>query len=194
MSNSTYCVKCRKKTNTTNETSTKTKNNRPILQGICIVCGSRKSAFIGYKSGKGLFNKALTTVGNIVGEMHLPAAQGEYQPDGSFNNQKKYSYCGPGTKYEQRVREGYEGINELDRMCKLHDQFYNENPDTSSRNISDYALANRAKEIANDPGYDKNQRWWADKVSTILQTKAKFGLGIDLKDSKNVKKGPAKKK
>ena len=46
-------------------------------------------------------------------------------------------------------REGYQGINELDKMCKLHDQFYNENKDTKDRNISDVALAHRADEIAN---------------------------------------------
>ena len=28
------------------------------------------------------------------------------------------------------IREGYRGINELDRMCKLHNKFYNENSDT----------------------------------------------------------------
>ena len=35
----------------------------------------------------------------------------------------------------QRNGEGYKGINELDRMAKLHDQFYNENTDTKARNI-----------------------------------------------------------
>jgi Phospholipase A2-like domain len=58
---------------------------------------------------------------------------GEYVTNGSFINLHKYSYCGPGTKYDQRVKEGYNGINELDSMCKLHDRFYNENQDTHSR-------------------------------------------------------------
>ena len=40
---------------------------------------------------------------------------------------RNISYYGPGTRYQQRIREGYNGINELDKMCKLHDQFYNEN-------------------------------------------------------------------
>ena len=98
--------------------------------------------------------------------------------DGSFNNQKKYSYCGPGTKYEQRVREGYKGINELDSMCKLHDKFYNDNSDTKTRNISDLALAHRATEIANDPRYDSTQRRDANFVAMIMKNKARFGLGI----------------
>ena len=183
-----YCVKCKQKTKTINESTVYTKNHKRMLQGNCTQCGSKKSQFIKNTSGEGIFNKALTTVGNLVGEMHLPAVEGEYVPGGSFNNLRKYSYCGPGTKYRQRVEEGYKGINELDRMCKLHDKFYSENSDTKSRNVSDVALAHRAEEIANNPNYDYHQRWWADKVKTILGAKAKFGLGI----SKNGKRGPMK--
>lgn len=181
-----YCVKCRKVTDTINITNKISKNNRNMKQGNCSLCGTKKTQFV----GKGIFNKALNTVGNIVGEMHIPADVGEHVPNGSFNNLKKYSFCGPGTKYEQRVKEGYQGINALDQMCKLHDKFYNEHKDTKSRNISDYILAKRAEEIANDPNFDEKQRWWADKVRLIMQTKAKFGLGIN---SKNVKKGPVTK-
>ena len=99
-----------------------------MLKSICSVCGRKKSSFIkSDKTGNGLGDTIIKAIGKL-GELHLPASKGEYVPNGSFNNQFKYSYCGPGTKYEQRVREGYKGINELDRMCKLHDKFYNENP------------------------------------------------------------------
>src|SRR5438132_7757757 len=149
-----YCVKCKQKTDSINVVESVSKNNRRMIKSICCVCGSKKSQFIASKSGRGVFNNVLKAVGNTVGELHLPASRGEYVPNGSFNNQNKYSYCGPGTKYEQRNREGYQGINELDRMCKLHDQFYNEISDTASRNISDEALAHRANEIANDSRFD----------------------------------------
>ena len=66
------------------------------------MCGSKKSQFL--REDKGLFNNAL---GNLGFEMHLPASKGEEVPNGSFSNLKQYSYCGPGTKYEQRNREGY---------------------------------------------------------------------------------------
>jgi len=87
------------------------------------------------------------------------------------------------------VKEGYNGVNELDSMCKLHDKFYNENQDTQSRNISDIALAHRANEIANDPRYDNTQRRDAKFVTTIMKNKAKFGLGLK---SKNLKRGSMK--
>ena len=116
---------------------------------------SSKRKFI---QGKGFLNDAIRKLGNLGIELHLPAKEGEYVTNGSFNNLQKYSYCGPGTRYEQRVREGYKGINELDSMCKLHDRFYNENSDTSSRNVSDVALAHSANEIAGDLRYDGVQR------------------------------------
>ena len=187
-----YCVRCKLKTDSLNITQSMTKNKRRMLKSICSVCGSKKSSFIKNDStGAGIGDSIINAIGK-VGELHLPATKGEYVPNGSFNNLQKYSYCGPGTKYEQRVREGYQGINELDSMCKLHDQFYNENHDTESRNISDAALAHRTDEIAKDPRYDEEQRRFAKFVNVIMNNKVKFGLGI--KTSKNSKKGPMKKK
>jgi len=34
------------------------------------------------------------------------AEEGESVPGGSFNDQQNYSYCGPGTRYNQRVKWG----------------------------------------------------------------------------------------
>jgi ribosomal protein L44E len=42
----TYCVKCRKHTDTTEVTRAVTKNNKNILKGICTVCGSKKNRFV----------------------------------------------------------------------------------------------------------------------------------------------------
>src|SRR5580692_11151735 len=152
-----YCVKCKRKTESNNISEVKTKNDRRMLKSICSVCGAKKSSFVKNDkmfatTGAGIGDTIIKAIGKF-GELHLPASNGEYVPGGSFNNQFKYSYCGPGTKYEQRVKEGYKGINELDSMCKLHDKFYSENLDTPSRNISDIALAHRANEIANDPAH-----------------------------------------
>jgi hypothetical protein len=194
--NAMYCVKCKRKTESNNISEVKTKNDRRMLKSICSVCGAKKSSFVkndnmGATTGAGIGDTIIKAIGKL-GELHLPASNGEYVPEGSFNNQFKYSYCGPGTKYEQRVKEGYKGINELDSMCKLHDKFYNENLDTQSRNISDIALAHRASEIANDPAhaFDTEQKRDASLVATIMKGKAKFGLGT----TKNSKKGSMKKK
>ena len=167
-----YCVKCRAKTASLNELQLSTKNNRKMRKGDCAVCRKTKTSFVGAGFSLNSF------VNNLPIELHQFAEKGEHVPGGSFNNQQKYSYCGPGTKYDQRMREGYRGINELDSMCKLHDKFYNENSDTKVRNISDIALAHRADEIANNLMYDDVQRKDANFISGIMKTKAKFGLGV----------------
>ena len=43
---STYCLKCRTKTENKDETKEKTKNNRMILKSICAICGKRKNMFL----------------------------------------------------------------------------------------------------------------------------------------------------
>ena len=183
-----YCVKCKTKTTSLNELQLITRNNRNMRKGECSVCGRNKTSFIG--SGFS-FN---SFVNNLPIELHQFAEKGENVPGGSFNNQQKYSFCGPGTKYDQRIREGYKGINELDSMCKLHDKFYNENSDTKDRNISDIALAHRADEIANNPKYDDIQRKDANFISGIMKTKAKFGLGVWNEELADELHAPVKRK
>src|SRR5271169_770680 len=195
-SNLQYCVKCKRKTETFNIIEITTTNNKRMNKGICSICGKNKSSFVSNKvpSVEPLVGSGFSLnsfVNNLPIELHQFAEKGEDVPGDSFNNQKKYSYCGPGTKYEQRLREGYKGINELDRMCKLHDKFYNENTDTKTRNISDLALAHRAEEIARNTMYDDTQRKDANFISGIMKTKARFGFG--LKASKNLKRRRGRK-
>ena len=171
-----YCLKCKKSTASKDLQEELSKNNRRMQIAYCTICNTKKCKFV----GSGLIDK-------LPFELHLPSSSGgENMPSGSFNNLNKYSFCGPGTRYEQRRLEGYNGINELDKMCKLHDQFYTNNLDTASRNISDAALAHRAEEIANDPRFDSTQRNMASLVHHIMKSKVKFGLGTPgSQDSKN---------
>ena len=46
-----YCVKCKKRTGTTNEQITTTKNKRHMKRGVCAICGTTKTQFI--KAPKG---------------------------------------------------------------------------------------------------------------------------------------------
>ena len=41
--------------------------------------------------------------------------------NGSFNNARKYSFCGSEAKVQNRINEGYKGVNSLDSACKEHD-------------------------------------------------------------------------
>ena len=107
-----------------------------MLKSICSICNCKKSSFTKSetKTGKGMGDTIIKTIDKI-GELHLPANKGEYVQNGSFNNLQKYSYCGPGTKYDQRVKEGYNGMN-LRQFIPRHfipRQFI---PDTSYCDIS----------------------------------------------------------
>ena len=167
-----------------------------MIRGTCSKCGNKKSVFVSaqHATVQGTGFSLNNLINNLPVELHQFAEKGEHVPGGSFNDQQKYSFCGPGTRYEQRIREGYKGINELDKMCKLHDQFYNENKDTKERNISDVALARRADEIANNLNYDEAQRRDAKFISGIMKTKAYLGFGLnDKKSSKNGKRRPGAK-
>ena len=96
-----YCVKCKTKTGTLNALQLTAKNNRKMKKGNCAICNKTKSSFVGAGFSLNSF------VNNLPIELHQFAEIGENVPGGSFNDQQKYSYCGPGTKYEQRIREGY---------------------------------------------------------------------------------------
>src|SRR5437867_12938725 len=104
-----YCVKCKQKTESRNIEEIISKNNRRMLKSICSICGSKKCQFVKNTIGKGIGDSITNAIGKL-GELHLPATKGEYVPNGSFNNLQKYSYCGPGTKYEQRNKEGYQEL------------------------------------------------------------------------------------
>ena len=57
-----YCVKCKKRTDTTNERITTTKNNRHMKRGTCVICGTTKTQFIKASEGGSLLNKAINSL------------------------------------------------------------------------------------------------------------------------------------
>ena len=46
-----YCVKCKSRTETRDIQNVVTKNNRPMLRGVCVVCGTTKTQFVKKPSG-----------------------------------------------------------------------------------------------------------------------------------------------
>lgn len=45
-----HCAKCRTETKTNNVTFHTSSNNRPMMKGQCILCGTGKSAFLKVKN------------------------------------------------------------------------------------------------------------------------------------------------
>ena len=52
----TYCVKCRKDTESIDPKMFRTKNNRFIMQSKCPVCGIKKSRFVKEQEAKSLLS------------------------------------------------------------------------------------------------------------------------------------------
>ena len=116
-------MRCKTKTYTSDITKTRTKNNSTLIRGTCSICGNEKSVFVSAQTQEPSVERATVQgtgfslnnfINNLPVELHQFAEKGEHVPGGSFNDQQKHSFCGPGTKYERRIREGYKGINELD--------------------------------------------------------------------------------
>ena len=143
-----------------------------------------KSFLRNEKTGSGIFNTMLRKL--PLPEMHLKLPfniQSEKVPNGSFNDKHTYSFCGPGTKLQKRLNEGYKGVNSLDRACREHDIFYSTHSKTKDRNNSDDILEKKAAEIAIDPNEPEYVRTDAKLVNAIMAGKSYVGLGV----SKNVK-------
>ena len=49
-----YCLKCRKNTESINPKVSKTKNGKTVILSECAICGSKKSKFIKEQQAKGL--------------------------------------------------------------------------------------------------------------------------------------------
>src|SRR5688572_32897583 len=98
-----YCLRCKRHTETLNETTTVLKNGRPAKRGTCAVCGIQKFQFLRSQGstssrskrakrakrvrGGSLLNSALNAL--PMPEMHMslpPGAASEDNPGGSFQN------------------------------------------------------------------------------------------------------------
>ena len=51
-----YCLKCRKNTESINTKVSKTTNGKAIILSTCAICGSKKSKFIEEQQTKGLLS------------------------------------------------------------------------------------------------------------------------------------------
>lgn len=195
MNSQIYCLKCKSFTNNKNEQLSKTKNNRNVIKANCDVCGSKKNKFIKNtvgqschqtnKKGDGIVNRII----DVLPEIHMNVdGPSENVDGGDFNNTGKYSFCGPGTKFDKRIKQGYKGVNILDQACLKHDTAYNKYSDDKNRNYADNELAKMANEIANNPNISEQVRNDAKMVAAIMSTKSYLGLGVDTKKTKNTNK------
>ena len=166
-----YCVSCGKKTNSKNMRKEKAKNGQLMEKSKCVICGKNKSKFI--KKGEGIdIQKHLSK----LGELHMRTPTG-----------KKYNYCGPGTKLEERLASNdpkyRDPINKLDKICQQHDIDYSNSKSLADKHKADELMLKRISKIPY-----KDQPWGTTAVKALIAGKKKFGLGVKKKKPKNGKR------
>ena len=170
-------MKCKKKTETNDLSATVLKNGTPVFRGNCAKCGTVKYRIASKADGGSLLNTLLTRL--PMPEMHLALPkrmQSEYRPAGSFNDTGMYSFCGPFTKVQKRIEQGYRGVNLLDQACRQHDLDYAANSDVKDRNRADDVLANKAAHIVMDASSPEYEKQDGRLVTGLMAMKSRFGM------------------
>ena len=62
---------------------------------------------------------------------------------------KKYNYCGPNTRLEERVARGDEGINRPHQVCKQHDIDYSNALSLSDKHSADQKMIDAIEQFLN---------------------------------------------
>ena len=116
-----------------------------------------------------------------LGELHMRTPTG-----------KKYNYCGPGTKLEERLASNEpkyrDPINNLDSICQKHDIDYSKAKTLYDKHKADGLMLKRISEI---PYMERP--WGTTAVQAMIKGKKTLGLGFKKKKSKNVKGRRVKK-
>ena len=119
-----------------------------------------------YKSGKGFdIQKHLSKLGEI--HMRTPTM-------------KKYNYCGPGTKLEERLTSNdpkiREPINNLDSICQKHDIAYSKAKSLKDKHKVDDIMLDDISKIPY-----MHRPWGTTAVQAMIKGKRTLGLGVKKK-------------
>ena len=91
---------------------------------------------------------------------------------------KKYNYCGPGTKLEERLTSNdpkiRDPINNLDSICKRHDIAYSKAKNLKDKHKADDVMLDEISKIP----YMKRP-WGTTAVQAMITGKRKLGLGLN---------------
>jgi len=89
-----------------------------------------------------------------------------------------YNYLGPGTRLEERLKQGIKPINPLDEAGLLHDISYLKFSDPPNRHIADQILEKRALNRVFSSDAKLGERGTALLTASAMRLKRKLGLGM----------------
>lgn len=105
-----------------------------------------------------------------------------------------YQFCGPGTKLQERLKNGQTGVNKLDSLCRKHDIAYSKHTSGPERKKADEILAKEAWNRVKAKDSSFGERLAALGVAGAMKAKSKFGLGLKKRKSKTSTKRKVKRK
>lgn len=121
------------------------------------------------KRGRGIVNKLID---NLPFELHLPNTD----------------FCGPGTRYKERVAANQTGRNPLDRLCRQHDSIYHTTTDSGERTKADKELLAGAWKRVTAPDSSVGERLNSLITSGAMGLKVLTGSGVKKRRVKRIKK------
>lgn len=127
--------------------------------------------FIYSGKGEGFVNNLIN---KLPVELHIPG----------------YQYCGPGTKLEKRLKRGDQGINPLDKACRVHDIAYQNFKSLEERHKADKELEEAAWSRVKSKDASLGEKTASWFVTSAMKTKRKVGVGFNclLKEIENALK------
>lgn len=173
---SIYCVKCKARTETKDVQNVLSANNRPMLKGICVVCGKVKTKFVAGARDRTEGGDLVSSLNKITSKIKLPWATfpGEMHLPG-------HSFTGPGTRLDLRLnpdgsfKDWSKPVDRVDNAAYHHDLAYAEYSDTANRNVADGVMVAELNNIENPTLRERAER---AVVIPVIASKAAFGLGI----------------
>jgi len=167
-----HCLKCKQKTDTIDPKEVATKNNRRMMRGNCVKCGSKKCQFI--RSGAGAtLSGGKIDIHKLIGKLPRPKA-GFTLPN--------HKYTGPWNPLEKQLDSndkpllGQEPYNQVDEIAMHHDICYRDNPSEKGK-CDAKMLTDLSKMEPNNTreNFDKTL------VQAVIGAKHKLGLGLKTK-------------
>jgi len=163
-----YCVACRRTTDTQRAKQVVSRNGRRMLKGKCATCGSTKTRFV-QKGGD-----IVDSLNRITGRVKLPWARfrGEMHLPG-------HNFTGPGTKLNKRLnpdgtpKSWSKPVDRVDRAAYHHDLAYAKYADKVKRLEADKTMIRELDDIDNPTVRERMER---AVVRPILATKTNIGI------------------
>src|SRR5438093_12012668 len=169
-----YCLKCKRITDSNNTVESISNNGRTYKTGTCVKCNSKKSQFVKSVTGgdiqKFLSNVPFSTTG-IPFEKHLPG----------------HSFTGPSTRLDLRLDENDKPkewslpVNRIDQAAYVHDLAYRTAGDNlEAKHIADRIMIDQINAITDPTTRERLERLI---VKGAIKTKLFFGVGLDPEDN-----------